>query len=149
VSVTVNVCITIAAPPDSVWTAIERVESHTEWMLDAERITFRSDLHTGVGAEFDCLTRVGPLRTTDRFVITRWEPGVCLGIEHEGAVTGCGEFRLRPLAGGEATQFCWAERLRFPWWLGSVAGEQFGRPVLRRLWEGNLRRLKARIEDHP
>ncbi len=105
--------------------------------------------HDGVGAEFDCLTRVGPLHTTDHFVVTKWEPGAVMGIEHRGAVTGVGEFRLRPLAGGDSTDFCWEETLTFPWWLGSVAGEQFGRPVLKRIWEGNLRRLKARVEDAP
>ena len=69
-----------------------------------------------------------------------------MGIEHRGAVTGTGEFRLRPLAGGDATDFCWEERLTFPWWLGSVAGEQLGRPVLTRIWAGNLRRLKSKVE---
>jgi uncharacterized protein YndB with AHSA1/START domain len=146
VSVTIHICTTIARPPDHVWRALERIETHTEWMLDAERITFRSERHEGVGAEFDCLTRVGPLHTTDRFVVTRWEPGVAMGIEHTGAVTGVGEFRLRPLAGGDSTQFCWEETLTFPWWLGSLAGERVGRPVLQRIWEGNLRRLKARVE---
>jgi uncharacterized protein YndB with AHSA1/START domain len=145
-SVTIRTCITIAAPPVDVWAAVERVESHSTWMLDAERISFRSEQHRGVGAAFDCVTRIGPLRTTDHFVITRWDPGERMGIEHRGAVTGVGEFRLRPLAGGDATQFCWEETLRFPWWLGSLAGERFGRPVLRRVWEGNLRRLKAEIE---
>ncbi len=145
-SVTIHICITIAVPPDEVWQAVERIETHTEWMLDAETITFRTERHSGVGAEFDCLTRVGPIRTNDHFAVTRWEPGAVMGIEHRGAVSGVGEFRLRPLAGGASTDFCWEERLRFPWWLGSVAGEQFGRPVLKRIWEGNLRRLKARIE---
>ena len=114
VSVTIHVCITIAAPPDDVWTPSSASSRHTEWMLDAERITFRSEQHSGVGAEFDCLTRVGPLRTTDHFVVTRWEPGVVMGIEHRGAVTGVGEFRLRPLAGGDATDFCWEETARVP-----------------------------------
>ena len=145
-SVAIHVCTTIAAPPDAVWHAIERIETHTEWMRDAERITFRSQQRTDVGAEFDCLTRVGPLRTTDRFVVTAWNPGTLMGIEHRGAVTGVGEFRLRPLAGGDATDFCWEEHLTFPWWLGSRPGEQFARPVLRRLWEQNLRRLKAKVE---
>jgi hypothetical protein len=146
VSVHVHLCIAIAAPPDAVWHAVERIESHTEWMLDAERITFRSEQHAGVGAEFDCLTRVGPLRTTDHFVVTRWDPGAVMGIEHRGAVTGVGEFRLRPLAGADATDFCWDEQLTFPWWLGGVAGERLGRPVLQRIWAGNLQRLKAKVE---
>ncbi|MFI5052865.1 MAG: SRPBCC family protein [Acidimicrobiia bacterium] len=145
-SVTIRVCTTIAAPPATVWAAVEKVETHGEWMLDAEAITFRSDQHSGIGAEFDCVTRVGPLHTRDHFVVTQWEPGSCMGIEHRGAVTGVGEFRLSPEAGGSSTQFCWEETLRFPWWLGGVAGEQFGRPVLRHLWAGNLRRLKANIE---
>lgn len=145
-TVTIRVRTTMAAPPDDVWAHVERIETHTEWMLDAERITFRSARHQGVGAEFDCLTRVGPLHTTDRFVVTRWEPGVAMGIEHRGAVTGVGEFRLRPVRGGTNTEFCWEETLRFPWWLGGAAGEQLGRPVLTRVWAGNLRRLKATIE---
>ena len=148
-SVTIHVCTSIAAPPDTVWRAVERIETHTEWMLDAETVTFRSTQHAGVGAEFDCLTRAGPLHTVDHFVVTAWEPGAVMRIEHRGAVTGVGEFRLRPLAGGDATDFCWEERLTFPWWLGSLAGEQFGRPVLKRIWEGNLRRLKAKVEGSP
>jgi hypothetical protein len=145
-TVTIRTCTSIAASPEKVWAGIEHVESHQEWMLDAERITFRGEQHAGVGAAFDCVTRVGPLRVTDHFVITRWEPGACMGIEHRGAVTGAGEFRLRPLAGGDGAEFCWEESLRFPWWLGSLAGERFARPVLRRIWDGNLRRLKAKIE---
>jgi uncharacterized protein YndB with AHSA1/START domain len=147
VSATIHICTTIAATPDIVWRAVERIETHTDWMLDAESITFRTDRHEGVGTEFDCVTRVGPLHTTDRMVVTRWEPGVAMGITHHGAVTGRGEFRLRPLAGGASTEFCWDETLTFPWWLGLAAGEQLGRPVLRRVWEGNLRRLKARVEQ--
>lgn len=145
-SVTIRVCTAIAAPREAVWRSVERIETHTEWMLDAARITFRSARHEGVGAEFDCLTKVGPLRTTDRFVVTRWDPEVAMGIEHRGAVTGVGEFRLHPLADGVGTEFCWEEILVFPWWLGGVAGEQLSRPVFTRMWTGNLRRLKAKVE---
>ena len=145
--ITIRVCTTISAPPEHVWAAVERIEDHTEWMQDAESITFRGVQRTGVGAEFDCLTRVGPLHTTDRFVITVWQPGEAMGIAHRGTVTGDGEFRLYPWGDG-ATQFCWEERLRFPWWLGSAVGERAGKPVLRRLWQGNLARLKAQIEAH-
>ena len=33
---TIHVCTTIAAPPDAVWRAVEHIETHTEWMPDAE-----------------------------------------------------------------------------------------------------------------
>ena len=145
-SITVKVCTTIDAPPDAVWSAVENIESHTTWMKDAVRITFKSEQHSGIGAEFECLTRIGPLFTTDRFVVTEWHPGELMGIEHHGAVKGDAEFRLAP-EGTDRTRFCWEERLRFPWWLGSVVGERVGGPVLRHLWGGNVARLKASIED--
>jgi hypothetical protein len=117
-------------------------------MRDAVSIEFRTEQHAGVGAEFDCLTRVGPLRTTDRFVVTRWEPGIAMGISHRGAVTGDGELTLSAWGDG-ATQCCWTERLRFPWWLGGRVGEYAGRPVLRRIWQANLERLRSSIEAAP
>jgi uncharacterized protein YndB with AHSA1/START domain len=143
--ITVRVCETIDAPPDQVWQAIEHIETHTEWMKDAVRITFTSPQHRGVGASFDCVTRVGPLVTTDRFVVTEWRPDELMAIEHRGAVTGDADFRLEP-APGNATRFCWEERLRFPWWLGGAIGEHASKPVLHRLWQGNLARLKASVE---
>src|SRR4029077_8754591 len=103
-TVTVKVCATIDAPTATVWAAVEDIASHTEWMKDAVRITFRSEQHEGVGAEFECLTRVGPLVTTDKFVVTQWQPGELMGIEHRGAVTGDAEFRLEP-TGDERTHF--------------------------------------------
>jgi hypothetical protein len=146
-SITIRVAVLIHASPEDVWRTVERIESHVEWMLDAEAISFRSETHTGIGVEFDCLTRLGPLRTTDTFVVTRWDPGLAMGIEHRGAVTGSGVFLLAPVDGGRATQFAWHETLMFPWWLGGRLGEVAGKPVLRRIWRGNLRRLKARVEQ--
>lgn len=148
-SVRIRIAVLIEAPPDDVWRAVEEIETHVEWMADAESITFRSEAHSGVGAEFDCLTKVGPLRTTDRFVVTRWDPGVAMGIEHRGAVTGTGEFTLAPVddpRGSPSTQFTWEEVLTFPWWMGGPAGEFAGKPVLERIWRANLRRLKAKVE---
>lgn len=144
--ITIRVCTVVAAPPDDVWHAVERIETHTEWMRDAGSITFRSARHSGVGAEFGCRTRVGPLHTNDRFVVTRWDPGRAMGIAHQGPVTGDGEFLLTPWGDG-ATRFCWNEQLRFPWWMGGPAGERASRPVLRRVWQGNLTRLKELIES--
>ena len=140
-SVTIHICTTIAATPDDVWRAVERIDTHSEWMLDAETITFRTEQHDGVGAEFDCLTKVGPLHTTDRFVVTRWEPGVAMGIEHRGAVSGRGRFTLAPTPGG--TRFCWHEVLAFPWWMGGAVGERTAKPVFERVWRANLARLRS------
>ena len=84
------------ARPPTVWRVIEPIERHVDWMADAESITFTSTTRRGVGTRFDCLTRIGPLHTTDRMTVTEWEPGRAMGIEHRGVVTGRGPLHAQP-----------------------------------------------------
>jgi hypothetical protein len=142
-SIRISIATEIPATPETVWAAIEDLSTHTAWMADAEEITFVSEQRSGVGTQFDCLTVVGPLRTTDRMTVTEWEPGSAMGILHEGAVTGRGRFTLAPSPRG--TAFTWSEELRFPWWLGGPLGEAAGKPVLTWIWRRNLDRLRAHV----
>lgn len=135
---------TIARPPDEVWRHLADVADHVNWMADAAEVRFTGDRREGVGTTFDCETRVGPLRTVDRMVVTEWEPGRAMGVDHRGLVTGTGRFSLSPA--GEDTVLTWDEDLRFPWWLGGPVTSVAARPVLRRLWSGNLRRFSERVE---
>jgi hypothetical protein len=139
-----RVCTRLAATAEVVWSVLEPIERHVDWMADALEITFVGDRRRGVGTTFDCRTRVGPFRTTDRMVVTEWEPGRALGIVHGGAVRGSGRFSLDADATG--TTFCWDETLVLPWWLGARAGEALARPILRAIWTRNLARL-ARLVD--
>jgi hypothetical protein len=141
-----RVGITIGASPADVWRVIEPIERHLDWMVDAVAITFTSTTRRGVGTRFDCLTRVGPFRTTDRMAVTEWDPGRAMGIEHQGVVTGQGRFSLRARA-DRRTRFTWTEELSFPWWMGGTVGAFAAKPVLRRVWHRNLRHLKQLIED--
>lgn len=143
-SIEIHLCEHFASPPGEVWTAIADVTTHVEWMADAERITICSADTSGVGLEFECRTKIGPLRTTDVMRVTEWDPGVVMGIEHTGTVSGRGRFTLG--ADGTGTRFCWDETLSFPWWLGGPIGERVGRPILRRIWRANLRRLGAMVD---
>jgi len=145
VTVRIRVCTTIEASPAAVWSEVGHIDRHVEWMADAVEVRFRGRQRSGVGTEFASLTRVGPLRANDVAVVTEWEPRRAMGIVHRGVVTGTGRFTLRRKR-GDRTRFCWEERLRFPWWMGGVVGERVGKPVLRRIWRANLRRLKARCE---
>ena len=140
VTMDIEICTDIPASPDAVWAVVERIQTHTRWMADAERITFVGTQMQGVGTEFDCRTVIGPLRTTDRMRVTEWDPGVAMGIEHHGAVTGRGRFTLATTADG--TRFCWREALTFPWWMGGPVGERAARPVFERIWRANLARLR-------
>jgi len=141
----ISVGVDLAAPPDSVWSVLEPIEHHVDWMSDAESITFTSPITRGVGTTFDCVTKVGPMRLTDRMAVTEWEPALSMGITHEGAVKGSGQFTLAA-AGPGHTQFTWTEELRFPWWLAGPAGAAIAAPILRAVWRRNLRGLKTIVE---
>jgi uncharacterized protein YndB with AHSA1/START domain len=116
----VEVAVVVDAPPRRVWADVADVASHVEWMADA----------------------------VDRMEVTEWRPGRAMGVRHTGLVTGEGRFTLHRARGGR-TRFTWEERLVFPWWLGGPVGATVGSVVLRRVWAGNLRRLKQRIEGRP
>ena len=141
----VRVSTTIDAPRDRVWAAVRDIASHVEWMEDAVAIRFTSRARNGVGTTFDCDTRVGPFRLTDRMKVTEWREGRSIGIRHVGLVTGNGRFTLQRRRHGR-TRFTWEERLTFPLWMGAWPGSVVGGAMLRRVWRHNLRNLKARVE---
>jgi uncharacterized protein YndB with AHSA1/START domain len=142
----VYVSIVIDATPEHVWSVLEPIERHVDWMADAVAIRFEGDRTRGVGTRFVCDTRVGPLRLADRMEITSWEPGREMGVTHRGIVTGVGRFTLTRSADG-GTLFAWEEDLRFPWYLGGRPGELVGgQVVLRAVWRRNLRTLKRLVE---
>lgn len=144
-TVAIELHLTIGATPERVWEELEDLESHTEWMADAESIEFRTGQRQGVGTEMECLTRIGPFSTLDILRVVEWEPGAAMAIEHRGVVTGTGRFTLRPAARG-MTELAWREELRFPWWMGGPAGERAAAPILRRVWRANLAHFRARCE---
>jgi len=142
----IRVMTDIKAPIERVWQVVEPVERHVDWMADAESIEFVTDQRRGVGTSFLCVTKVGPIKLTDKMRITQWEPQRAMGVEHVGIVTGTGVFTLEALD-DRTTRFVWEERLVFPWWLGGPLGALVGgKIVLRAIWRGNLRRLAALCE---
>jgi hypothetical protein len=142
----VTVSVIIDAAPDDIWEYLEQVERHVEWMADAESIRFQSEQHRGVGTQFACDTKIGPVRLTDRMEITEWEPSRAMSVEHAGLVTGTGTFRIEPV-NAVSSKVTWTEWLTFPWFFGGRLGEKVGgATVLSAVWRRNLRRLKMRVE---
>jgi hypothetical protein len=139
------VSIIIDRPPSVVWEHVEDIASHVEWMADAEAIRFTSPSTRGVGTTFDCDTKIGPFRLTDRMEITEWNPNSSMGVSHVGTVTGKGRFMLREV-GNARTEFIWEETLTFPRWMGGSIGARAGAPVMAQIWRRNLDRLKRRVE---
>lgn len=141
----IRVSTVIDAPPARVWEVVGRIERHVDWMVDAEAIRFTSRRTSGVGTTFDCDTRIGPFRLTDRMEITELRRRRAMGVRHRGLVTGTGRFTLRRRPGGR-TRFTWTERLTFPWWMGGPLGGVIGDRILRSVWRRNLRTLKKLVE---
>jgi hypothetical protein len=142
------VSIEIDAAPAQVWQVVEPVERHVDWMHDAVAIRFTGEQTRGVGTEFLCDTKVGPIKLVDRMEITEWEPGEVMGVRHTGLVTGSGRFTLAPIDLGRRTRFTWAEELTFPWWMGGPIGAFVGgKLVLRAIWRRNLRGLRRQVEQ--
>lgn len=140
----IRVTTTIGASRPKVWADVSDLSSHVEWMQDAREIRFLTRRRRGAGTTFDCDTRVGPLRLTDRMRIISWVPRREIGIRHEGAVAGEGHLLLQR-AGVGHTRVVWEERLSFPWWLGGSLGATLAGLVLRQVWQANLRRLSRRF----
>lgn len=141
--VKIEVSIEIPHPPAVVWADVEKLETHVEWMVDAESIEFEGPSTQGTGTVMRVLTKVGPLQTVDVIRVTGWDPPHTIAVRHEGLVTGEGEFRLEETHVG--TLFVWSEVLTMPWYLGGRLGSIAAKPVLEAVWRRNLRRLAARF----
>ena len=140
-----SVTVDIEAPRAAVWKEAVDFASHAEWMSDANSIDFETDQQTGVGTVLLVETRVGPLRTLDRFTITEIvEPTTVRGV-HDGAVSGHATWHITEQDG--VTSFTWEENLTFPWFFGWKIGEVIAKPIFLYLWRKNLERLKARVES--
>lgn len=141
-----RVAVTLDRPPREVWRHLERIETHSRWMRDCDEVRFVGTQRRGVGTRFVAVTRVLGITLDDEIEVVRWRPRRALAVRHEGAVTGAGEFRLRPtLRGG--TRFEWRETLHFPLWMGGPVGAALALPVLRHFWRGSLRNLKQLVES--
>lgn len=141
----VKVAITIDASPASVWEEVGCIERHVDWMADAVAIRFTSKATRGVGTTFDCDTKVGPVRLTDRMEVTEWREGRTMGVRHVGVVTGTGRFTLKRARRGR-TRFTWEERLTYPLWMGGRVGGLVGDRIMSLVWKRNLRSLARTVE---
>lgn len=142
----ITVSVDIDAPLERVWREAADLKSHADWMRDTHSIDFQGDQRTGVGTTMNVLTKIGPLTTTDVIEITSWIDGAEIGVSHRGVVTGTGRFVLEELS-PMLTRFTWEENLDLPWYFGGKLGSPISGPVLKAVWRGNLKRLKARVEQ--
>lgn len=143
--------VDIAAPASVVWGYVTDWPRQAEW-IPQTRVENLDDA-SGLGGRFRAWSGLGPVGFWDPMTITAWERGEDGGgrceVLHRGAVVkGEGEFTV--LARGEhASTFVWAEVVVVP--LGSVgaAGWRLARPVVERLIDVGLRRMRDLVERGP
>jgi len=135
----------IPVPQHRVWQAVADLGSHSRWMRDARSIVFVGDQREGVGTRMEVATVVGPFRTTDIMEVVGWKEGRSIEVAHSGLVKGVGTLQVTTDVDG--TLVSWIEDLTFPWWLGGRLTAWLARPVLTRIWRGNLERLESSISD--
>ena len=143
---TIQISVNVSVSPQVLWEELRHIDRHVNWMNDAVSITFLSPSTEGVGTAFSCLTKVGPLKTTDIMTITQWEENKTMGVEHVGLVKGTGTFQIHPH--GEGTTITWKESLTFPWWMLGSFGSLAASPILRLIWKKNLTNLKNIVEQN-
>ena len=94
------------------WASNVRVDGRTP-----SSITFVSPATQGVGTTYDCVTKIGPLRTTDRMEIVEWDPPHALGVRAQRRRT-----RRRTVSPSRPSRrahvFTWSEDLTLPWYFG-------------------------------
>ena len=144
----IELSVDVAADARTTWAVLADVGHHHRWMEDAFSIRFEGEQRQGEGTVFFADTRVGPLRTTDRMIITAWTDEREMSVRHEGAVTGEGTFTLEPRADG-GTRVLWRERLNFPWWFAGRLGEVVAKPILSWVWRRNLTNLARLVDAGP
>ena len=81
-SKTIKVSTIINAPLKTVWNEVSRLENHTNWMNDAEKIDFLSDNSSGIGAKMKVLTVVGPIKLYDYMTVTEWVEEKTIAVDH-------------------------------------------------------------------
>jgi len=141
---TIEISTHINVSPEVLWEELRHIDRHVNWMHDAASITFLSTTTEGIGTKFNCLTKVGPFKTTDVMTITQWEEARIMGVEHVGLVKGSGIFTITP--SGNTSTLTWKEQLTFPWWMLGELGSYLASPILKIIWKKNLQNLKKIVE---
>ena len=136
--------IQINAPLPRVWEYASDVQRQPEWMHEMKRVEMITPGPIKVGSRGRATVRIFGISTTDDVVITRLDPPHAFGIRHEGKFTGEGLLEFSA-ANEQQTLIRWTEYLRPP--LFPMLAGFLQRPILRRIFQSDLRHLKQILEE--
>jgi len=123
-----HLCIDHRAPVDHVWRVIEAIDTHTEWMTDAETITFPPS-NARASVPSSTASPESSVQHGRRMRVTEWEPQA-VRASNTTASSRTGRFTLLGVGNG-THRVLLTEDLVFPTSLGGGAAERLARPGLR------------------
>jgi uncharacterized protein YndB with AHSA1/START domain len=136
--------VTISAPPEAVWTELADLEGQPRWMTDLKAVRVLTPPPIGVGSQAVGVVRIFGVAIHDPVTIVEFEPPRRYAIRHAGPIDGHGLIELKLDSAGD-TVVTWEERLIapfLPFAFRAVSG-----PVLGRVFQADLERLKLRVES--
>ncbi len=101
----------IDAPIATVWDLLVDVPRQPEWMHDLSEVRIETPGPIAVGSRAIGTVSMFGFKQSDPIEVTVLEAPHRYAIAHLGAFTGSGEFRLRPIDDGRATEVVWHEVL--------------------------------------
>jgi hypothetical protein len=140
---TIRMSMEVDAPIETVWEVVADVDRQPEWMAEMSDLRMLTDPPLGVGSRGEATVTVAGISTTDPVTVSVFQPPRRYGIVHEGRISGDGLIALAARAVGGPTIVEWEERLFPP--VFPYVGAAVMRPVLRRIFQGDLERLGTMV----
>jgi len=136
----VRVDVEVDVPAEVLWGAVVDWDRQSQWML-ATTVRATSQDGTGLGAQIEAFTGLGPMGVTDTMVIVEWEPPWRCVVRHTGRVVrGTGVFEVFALPSGRS-RLVWSEEIDLP--LGRLG--RIGWPVAKVVMVAAVRASLAKL----
>jgi uncharacterized membrane protein len=142
---TIRTTVEVAASIERVWEVLADIERQPTWMTEMKAVTVETPPPTGVGTRGSATVRILGVGVTDPVEVEVHEPPRRFGIRHLGRFTGAGLLTLTPRPGGHSTIVHWEERLAPP--VFPYLGAFVAKPILARVFQADLERLRAIVEE--
>ena len=139
--------VVVDAPLERTWALVADVPRQPEWMHEMKAVAVVDPLPLRVGSRAEATVRILGIAVTDPVVVTDITPPTRYAIRHEGLFRGEGVLTLEAGATGETTIVRWEETLIPP--LLPDLGAVLQAPILRAIFQADLVRLKALVEQDP
>lgn len=136
--------VVVEAPPERIWPLLADLEGQPAWMTDLRAVRIETPGPVGVGTRAVGTVCIAGICVLDPIEVTAFDPPTHFAIEHRGRFRGSGLLRIEALDGGASLvtwdEVLWAPLLPRVWWL-------LARPILGRVFAGDLARLRAMAES--